>query len=159
MPSVTKCTVELGRGHPAGTWWVSTNAGPHAWFPPQPCATSNVRRPVSTAPSSDQRPRRCLALGSDTLNVMGSEPPVWNATSPEFMYQSNTSATPSLGSATKPSSDMDMMATSFDIARSFPFVVELKGCRAAPVRNAAPPAPFAPKSPEELFSEPARPRG
>ena len=30
MPSVTKWTVELGRGHPAGTWWVSTNAGPQA---------------------------------------------------------------------------------------------------------------------------------
>src|SRR6058998_3353241 len=42
MPSITKCTVELGRGHPAGTWWVSTNAGPQAWFPPQPCATSKV---------------------------------------------------------------------------------------------------------------------
>jgi len=30
MPSVTKWTVELGRGHPAGMWWVRTNAGPHA---------------------------------------------------------------------------------------------------------------------------------
>jgi hypothetical protein len=30
MPSVTKWTVELGRGHPAGMWWVSTNAGPQA---------------------------------------------------------------------------------------------------------------------------------
>jgi hypothetical protein len=28
MPSVTNCTVELGRGHPAGMSWVSTNAGP-----------------------------------------------------------------------------------------------------------------------------------
>ena len=100
MPSVTKWTVELGRGHPAGMWWVSTNAGPHAWFPPQPWATSKVRRPVSTAPSSDERPRRCSALGADTLNVMGSAPPVWNSTSPELKYQSNTSATPSLRSAT-----------------------------------------------------------
>ena len=47
---------------------------------------------------------------------MGSDPPVWNSTSPEFMYQSNTSATPSLRSATNPSSDMDMIATTFDIA-------------------------------------------
>src|SRR5213075_1673266 len=47
---------------------------------------------------------------------MGSDPPVLNSTSPEFMYQSNTSPTPSLGSATKPSSDTDMSATSFDIA-------------------------------------------
>src|SRR4051794_41925463 len=53
----------------------------------------------------------CSALGSDTLNVMGAEPPVWISTSPELRYQSNTSATPSLESATKPSSDMDMMAT------------------------------------------------
>lgn len=29
MPSVTKFTVELGRGHPAGMRWVNTNAGPH----------------------------------------------------------------------------------------------------------------------------------
>jgi integrase len=28
MSSVTKWTVESGRGHPAGTWCVSTNAGP-----------------------------------------------------------------------------------------------------------------------------------
>src|SRR3954467_15472397 len=66
------------------------------------------------APSPDVRPRRCSALGPDTLNVMGSDPPVWNSTSPEFMYQSNTSPTPSLRSATYPSSDMDMMATTFD---------------------------------------------
>ncbi len=66
------------------------------------------------------RPRRCSALGADTLNVMGSDPPVWNSTSPEWKYQSNTSPTPSLTSATKPSSDMDMIATTFpDMARSF----------------------------------------
>src|SRR5882762_7853338 len=47
------------------------------------------------APSPDVRPRRCSALGADTLNVMGSDPPVWISTSPEFKYQSNTSATPS----------------------------------------------------------------
>jgi hypothetical protein len=35
-----------------------------------------------------------------TLNVMGSDPPVCTSTSPELKYQSNTSATPSLGSAT-----------------------------------------------------------
>src|ERR1051325_9235971 len=119
MPSITKCTVESGRGHPAGTWWVRTNAGPQAWFPSQPWALSKVRRPVSTAPSSDQRPRRCSALGSDTLNVIGCEPPVRNSTFPELMYQPNTSATPSLSSATKPSSDMDMIATIFDMQGSF----------------------------------------
>src|SRR6185436_10190566 len=118
MPSVTKWTVEPGRGQPAGTWWVSTNAGPQAWFPPQPWATSKVRRPVSTAPSPEVRLRTCSALGPDILNVMGSDPPVWISTSPEVKYQSNTSATPSLRSATKPSSDMDMIATTFDIACS-----------------------------------------
>ena len=41
----------------------------------------------------------CSALGADTLNVMGSDPAVWISTSPE-VYQSNTSATPSLTSAT-----------------------------------------------------------
>jgi hypothetical protein len=41
----------------------------------------------------------CSALGSDTVNVMGADPPVWMGTSPE-VYQSNTSATPSSGSAT-----------------------------------------------------------
>jgi hypothetical protein len=54
----------------------------------------------STAPSSPQRARRCSALGPDTLNVMGSDPPVWNSTSPEATYQANTSATPSWRSAT-----------------------------------------------------------
>src|SRR5690606_33772036 len=73
---------------------------------------------VSTAPSSDQRSRRCPALGPDTLNVMGSDPPVWNSTSPDRRYQSNTSATPSSASATKPSRDMDMIATTLDIERS-----------------------------------------
>src|SRR5688572_20473488 len=68
------------------------------------------------APSPETRPRRCSALDPDTWNVMGSDPPVWNSTSPEWKYQSNTSATPSLRSATKPSSDMDMIATTFDIA-------------------------------------------
>jgi hypothetical protein len=71
---VTNWTVELGRGHPAGMWWVSTNAGPQAWLPPQPSALSKVRLPVSMAPSSVMRPRRCSALGPDTLNVMGSDP-------------------------------------------------------------------------------------
>jgi hypothetical protein len=33
-------------------------------------------------------------------SVGGRTPRVWNSTSPEFMYQSNTSATPSLRSAT-----------------------------------------------------------
>ena len=100
MPSVTKWTVESGRGHPAGMVWVTTNAGPHAWFPPQPWATSNVRRPVSTAPSSEVRVRTCSALGADTLNVMESAPPVSISTSPELKYQSNTSPTPSPASAT-----------------------------------------------------------
>src|SRR5688572_4488441 len=68
------------------------------------------------APSPETRPRRCSALDPDTWNVMGSDPPVWISTSPEVKYQSNTSATPSLRSATKPSSDMDMIATSLDIA-------------------------------------------
>src|SRR5206468_3611677 len=66
-----------------------------------------------------ERPRRRSALGPDTLNVIGSDPPVWISTSPEVKYQSNTSATPSLRSATEPSSDMDMIATTFDIACSF----------------------------------------
>src|SRR5882757_2526063 len=50
---------------------------------------------------------------------MGSDPPVLSSTSPEDMYQSNTSPTPSLESATKPSSDTDMIATTFDMACSF----------------------------------------
>src|SRR4051794_27517491 len=70
------------------------------------------------APSSDQSRRRCFALGSDTLKVIGSDPPVWNSTLPELKYQSNTSLMPSLRSATYPSSDMDMIATTFDTARS-----------------------------------------
>src|SRR5919106_784104 len=51
------------------------------------------------APSPEVRPRMCSALGPDTLNVMGSDPPVWISTFPEVKYQSNTSSTPSLRSA------------------------------------------------------------
>ena len=36
MPSVTKCTVELGRGHPEGMWWVIMNAVPKCGFGPSP---------------------------------------------------------------------------------------------------------------------------
>ena len=64
---------------------------------------------------SGRETAKVLALGSDILSVMGSDPPVWISTSPET-YQLNTSAKPPLRSATKPSSDMDMIATTFDIA-------------------------------------------
>lgn len=50
----------------------------------------------------------------DTLNVMGSDPPVLNSKSPEDMDQLSTSATPSLPSATNPSRDIDMRAIIFD---------------------------------------------
>lgn len=115
MPSVTKWTVEFGRGQPAGMLWVKTKAGPQEWFPPHPPATSKVRRPVMTAPNSDVRLRMCPALGSDTLNVIDPGPPVRTWTFPELKYQSKTSDTPSFGSATKPSSDIDMIAMTFDI--------------------------------------------
>jgi hypothetical protein len=70
----------------------------------------------------------CSALGSDTLNVMGSDPPVRISTSPEVRYQSNTSATPSLRSATKPSSDIDMIATTFVIRFSSSRAVPMTTC-------------------------------
>ena len=61
-PSVTKWTVESGRGHPAGIRWVSTKAGPQAWLPPQPPALSKVRRPVRTAPTLNPAPRNPSAF-------------------------------------------------------------------------------------------------
>src|SRR3954468_20619114 len=111
MPSVTNWTVEPGRGQPSGTSWVTTKAGiSHGCWPPQPSARSNVRRPVSMAPTSAINPLTWSALGAETWNVMsdvvlGME----ISTSPE-KYQSNTSATPSFASATYPSSDIDMIA-------------------------------------------------
>src|SRR3954466_12065230 len=76
MPSVTKCTVESGRGHPAGTWWVRTYAGPHAWFPPPPRGAWEVRGPVRPAPGLGVEAGRCSGLGWDPLKVMGAHPPV-----------------------------------------------------------------------------------
>src|SRR4029453_2339581 len=80
-------------------------------WPAQPAATSNVRRPVSMAPTSAIKALRWSALGAETWNVMsdlvlGME----MSTSPE-KYQSKTSATPSFASATYPSRDIDMSAT------------------------------------------------
>jgi hypothetical protein len=112
MPSVTNWTVEPGRGQPSGTLWVTTKAGiSHGCRPPQPSARSNVRRPVSMAPISAIKPLRWSALGAETWNVMPHVAlAVGTSTSPE-KYQSKTSATPSFASATYPSRDMDMMAT------------------------------------------------
>ena len=68
MPSVTNWTVEPGRGQPSGTWWVTTKAGTsHGCWPPQPSARSNVRRPVSMAPTSATKPLRWSALGAETV--------------------------------------------------------------------------------------------
>src|SRR6476659_7118884 len=112
MPSVTNSTVEPGRGQPSGTWWVTTKAGmSHGCRPPQPSARSNVRRPVSMAPTSATKPLRCSALGGETRKVMPEAPlAVGTSTSPE-KYQSKTSATPSFASATYPSRDIDINAT------------------------------------------------
>ena len=118
MPSVTNSTVEPGRGQPSGTWWVTTNAGTsHGCWPSQPPATSNVRRPVSMAPTSAIKPRTWSALGAETRNVMSDAGTgMETSTSPE-KYQSKTSATPSFASATYPSRDIDMMATTLVMAQ------------------------------------------
>src|SRR4249920_3168641 len=112
MPSVTNWTVEPGRGQPSGTRWVTMKAGTsHGCWPSQPSATSNVRRPVSMAPTSASKPLRWSALGAETWNVMPDVVlAVGTSTSPE-KYQSKTSATPSFASATYPSRDIDMIAT------------------------------------------------
>ena len=91
--------------------WVTTNAGTsHACWPPQPSATSNVRRPVRKAPVSAIKPLRWSALAAETWNVKsGVGIGMGTSTSPE-KYQSNTSATPSFASATNPSRDIDMRA-------------------------------------------------
>src|SRR4029077_7714076 len=125
MPSVTNWTVEPGRGQPSGTWWVTTKAGTsHGCRPPQPSARSNVRRPVSMAPTSAVKPLRWSALGAETRNVMPDVPlAVGTSTSPE-KYQSNTSATPSFASATYPSRDIDMIATTLVIGAA-PFALAL----------------------------------
>jgi len=63
------------------------------------------------APTSAFKPLRCSALGAETWNVMAIVGlAVGTSTSPE-KYQSKTSATPSFASATYPSRDIDMIAT------------------------------------------------
>jgi len=97
--SITKCTVELGRGHPAGTWWSVRMRVPSVVSAP---AVGDVEGASAGqhGTKSGREAAKVLALGADTLNVMGFAPPVWISTSPELRYQSNTSATPSLRSAT-----------------------------------------------------------
>ena len=63
------------------------------------------------APISAVKPLRWSALGAETWKVMPDLVlAVETSTSPE-KYQSKTSATPSFASATYPSSDIDMSAT------------------------------------------------
>ncbi len=63
------------------------------------------------APTSAVKPLRWSALGAETWNVMPDVViAVGTSTSPE-KYQSKTSATPSFASATYPSRDIDMIAT------------------------------------------------
>src|SRR4029078_8069147 len=118
MLLVKNSTVEPGLGQPSGTSCVTTNAGPHACWPPQPSAASNVRRPVSIAPSSAIRPLRCSALGSETRNVISIVGLEMGISSWPEKYHSNTSSTPSFASATYPSSDIDMSATTLAIGRT-----------------------------------------
>jgi hypothetical protein len=83
----------------------------------QPSARSNVRRPVSIAPTSATKPLRWSALGAETRNVMlDLVLAVGTSTSPE-KYQSKTSATPSFASATYPSRDIEMIATTLVIVQ------------------------------------------
>jgi hypothetical protein len=63
------------------------------------------------APTSAVKPLRWSALGGETWNVMPELPlAVGTSTSPE-KYQSKTSATPLFASATNPSRDIDINAT------------------------------------------------
>ena len=63
------------------------------------------------APTSAVKPLRWSALGAETWNVMPDVVlAVETSTSPE-KYQSKTSATPSFASATYPSRDIDINAT------------------------------------------------
>jgi hypothetical protein len=63
------------------------------------------------APTSAAKPLRWSALGAETWNVMPDVLlAVETSTSPE-KYQSKTSAPPSFASATYPSRDSDMIAT------------------------------------------------
>ena len=69
------------------------------------------------APTSAIKPLRWSALGAETWNVKsGVGIGMGTSTSPE-KYQSNTSATPSFASATYPSRDIDMIATTLAMAR------------------------------------------
>src|SRR5439155_2154710 len=100
-------TVESSRGQPSGTLCVATITGtPIGWLPPQPPATSNVRRPYTITPrlAASGSP----ALASDVCEVGCG-----------LLYQANTRCTPSEGSATKPSSDIDISAATVAIGSSF----------------------------------------
>jgi hypothetical protein len=75
---------------------------------------------VRKAPTSAIKPLTWSALGAETWNVKsGVGVGMGTSTSPE-KYQSNTSATPSFASATYPSRDIDISATTLAI-RAVPF--------------------------------------
>ncbi|WP_158647346.1 hypothetical protein [Actinoplanes sp. ATCC 53533] len=103
--------VESARGQPGGTEWLTTKTGaPHGCVPPQPPARSKTRRPARSAPTAPVNAgRRCSALAAETRAVMSAFQ-LGISTSP-LPYQPNSSSTPSPRSATKPSSDIDMSAT------------------------------------------------
>jgi hypothetical protein len=81
MPSVTKWTVELGRGHPAGCGGSVRMPVPKRDFRP---SLGDVERASTGEHGTKFGPETAKVLGArpDTLNVIGSDPPVWNSTSP-----------------------------------------------------------------------------
>jgi hypothetical protein len=81
--------------------------------------SSNVRRPTTRAPTRAQVSVSSSALALETRKLDSDPSGIRTGVSPRA-YQVKTSATPSAGSATNPSSDTDMLATTRAIVSPSP---------------------------------------
>src|SRR5258708_39788161 len=120
-PSVTKMNGDPGLTHSCGTVWVTTKQGVPGGWPPQARAISKVRRPHTPAPDDPIASLRILALCEETLRT-GVPSEILTSVSPlKYHLKSESPPSPrplsglSFGPATKPSSDMVMLKTTFCI--------------------------------------------
>src|SRR6266545_6180182 len=128
-PSVTKVNGDPSLTHSCGTVWVTIKQGVMGGWPLQAPVISNVLRPHTSAPVVLIASSRSSALCGETLStILPSE--IGISVLP-LKYQLKSWSPPSpkpfsglsFGPATKPSSDMVMLKTTFPMEISFTFNV------------------------------------
>src|SRR6266540_2615914 len=128
IPSVTKVNGDPSLTHSCGTLWVTIKQGVPGGWPPQALAISKVLRPHTPAPYVPNASLRSSALCGETLStILPSE--IGISVSPlKYHLKSrsppspNPFSGPSFGPATKPSSDMVMLKTTFPMSIPAPIM-------------------------------------